>query len=312
MPLLVPLTFASYFPFFVIGCYAAARFGPLSFRSYYLLGALLGITTESFVTKVAWGHPADFAAIGPAIGGFSAWELFWIVLTYHPVFSIAIPFLLGCHYLGLPRPAAMRLWSKRLAVFGLPIVGGALSAFGASPTGLLLATAVNLGTFTLLLALNRWWGAPPRFNLNRLGWVFVLGVVVVLAAVALPYRYVPDAATVTITVLMIAALAWLFRRSVRLDAARPGSEREHVATFGWWRYLSYLVYFCAALGATYGAFVMLGDFRYWILLALTCAAAVAGNLFLIASIVKVVVTRIPPRPLQLAGPASSEPEAVTR
>jgi hypothetical protein len=312
MPLLVPLTFATYFPFFVIGCYATARFGPLSFRSYFLLGALLGLQQETFVTKVAWGHPADFTAIGPALGGFSAWELFWIVLTYHPVFSAAIPFLLGCHFLGLPRPAAMGAGLKRLAIFGLPVVAGALSAFGATPTALLLATAVNLTTYTILLALFRWVGTRPNFHLSWIGWAVVIGVVVVLSVGSIPYRFTPDPLTIALSGIGVLLLAWLFRRSVRLDADRPRPDQEHVPTFRWLRYFGYLAYFCVVLGATYAALMLLGDLRYVVLLVLTSAAAVAGNLFLIVSIFRVVFTRIPRRPLRLAGPAPSEPEAVTR
>lgn len=58
--LLVGFNVLAYVPYYIVLLAVIGRAGPLSVRSLYLFGAVLGLGTESFITKVAWAHPAGW------------------------------------------------------------------------------------------------------------------------------------------------------------------------------------------------------------------------------------------------------------
>lgn len=304
IPLLVPFNFLGYFPYYLAILAFAAAVGGLSFRSYYLLGAFLGLGMESFVTKVVWGHPDAYQPFSPVIGGFATWELFWLVLTYHPAFSVATPFMLASHYLGMPAARPLSTVPRRAMLAVLPILTGMLAAMASQPPQLVLAAfAVNAAVLAILLGLYRWIGARPRVKPGPVGWALVLVVGVGFAAVNFPQRYVPPLPTVAATVLALAVIALLAWRSIRLDRARPAPQAQPPG-FRWRGLALYPAYWVVVEAVLYAGLTAVGDLRYVVILGCTVLAAVAGVVFLLVSAVQLVIARPrrdagPPTPIEV-------------
>lgn len=286
IPLLVPLNLLAYGPYWLLLLGVSARHGPLSFRTHYLFGALIGLGTESFVTKVVWGHPESWQPVLPMLGGFGSYELFFLVLVYHPVFSCAVPFLLCRHYLGLPQPVRLADRPRRLMLAGLPVVAGLLLALGQSPGMVAVAFAVNAVVLTLVVAAFRALGRPPSFRLPRWLLVALVAVAVAVDAVNLPRRFVPGPVTLGVTIVLIALVVLLVVRSVRVDGRESRAVTPHLPGFTWRGYLGYLGYFAVALAVSYAPVLVLGDVWRVVAIALACLGGVVGNAYLVVTIVR--------------------------
>jgi hypothetical protein len=297
-----PFNFMAYPPYYVMLALIATRWAPLSFRTYYIFGAFMGLAVETSITKVAWGHGDGYNYFFPVVGGFGLWELFYMVLTYHAIFSTAIPFLLCSHYMGLPRAVPMSAWIKRIVVYGLPIYTGAVWAMASKATSIAaLATAVNMATVAVLIALYRRFGAQPA-GFRRRGWVVLILITAVIWLVNLP-RYVPEPSTLIATLLGLGLLGWMARRSARLDAANRPLPRFEPA-FRWPNFLKYLVYFGVAFAIPYLALMAIGESRYLLTFPLTVLPAVIGTLYLVYNALRLFTKRIPRATTMLPQPVS--------
>lgn len=286
IPLTVPLNLLAYGPYWLILLGVSARVGPLSFRTHYLFGALIGIGTESFVTKVVWGHPESWQPVLPMLGGFGSYELFFLVLVYHPVFSCAVPFLLCRHYFGLPHPAWLPTRPRRLILAALPVVAGLFLSLGQSPATVAVAFAVDAAALTTVVAAFRALGRPPSFRMPRWLLAVLAAVAAAVDAVNLPRRYVPGPVTLGVTVVMLAVVVLLVFRSVRVDSREPRVQPPHPAMFTWRGYLAYLGYFAVALAASYAPVLLLGDAWRVVTIGLACLGGVAGNAYLVVTVVR--------------------------
>jgi hypothetical protein len=257
----------------------------------FIFGALLGLGTESFLTKVVWGHPEHGHPFGAVIGGFGVWELFWTVFTYHAVMSAAVPFALCSYYFGLPTPAGFQPKPLKRVLIAIPIVTGALAALTGQPPVLVVgAFVLNVGLLTIVIAAFRRWPANPTFRIGRVGWALVLLVLVGYAGVSLPYRYIPAPLTLTVTAVLLILLVVAFVRSARLDWERPRSAPTEPA-FTWGGYFRYLAYFFVALGVAYALVAAIGVWGYIAAYIATVLAAIAGTLFLGWSVATALIAR---------------------
>ena len=291
IPLTQPLNFPAYWPYYFVVFWAAGRIGGLSLRSYYLFGALLGMGIETFVTKVAWGHAQGFTPFSPILGGFGSWELPFLVLTYHPIFSVAIPFLLASHYLGLPAPSALSPKVRRTALVVLPAwTGMQASVNGQSPEFVAGAFAANTALIAALIALYRFCGARPRFRLGWAGWTLVVLVGVGFAILNAP-RFLPGPFTVLATLVLWTLLALLAWRSVRRDRVDPelASRRHTTGTFTWKGFALYVVWWVGIEAVCYGILTAAGEPRFLVFLAVTSLTGAAGTCYLLYSAVRLLL-----------------------
>jgi hypothetical protein len=305
IPPLNPYNFLAYPPYDWLLVLIAARWAPLSFRTYYIFGALMGLAVETSITNVAWGHGEGYNYFFPIVGGFGTWELFFMVLTYHPIFSIAIPFLLCSHYLGLPRPVPLGTRLRRVLLFGLPLYMGASWAMASKPAEIaIMATVVNLATVTLLIAVYRRWGAMPAVPTRR-SWIVPILIIAVIWVLGL-FRWVPEPPTLIGTLVGIGLLGWMARRSAQLDTATRALP-EFEPAFRWRGYLGYVVYFAAAFAIPLVALTAAGEGRYVLVYPLSVFPAVIGTLYLLYSAVRLLSRRIPraPTPTPVAQPSGS-------
>lgn len=300
-----PFNFVAYPPYYVILTLIAIRWAPISLRTYYIFGAFMGLAVETSITNVAWGHGEGYNYFFPVVAGFGLWELFFIVLTYHPIFSTAIPFLLCSHYLGLPRPLAMSRRLRRLIIYGLPIYTGAGWGLATKPVSIAaLAMVVNMATVAVLIALYRRFGAQPAPRFRRWSLVVVLVIPAVIWLVDLT-RYVPQPGTLIATLLGLGLLGWMATRSARLDAATHPLPRFEPA-FRWRSFLLYLAYFVAAFAILYLAVTAVGDARYLLTFPLSVLPAAIATPYLLYTAVRLFTTRIPQRATLVAAPASPD------
>lgn len=296
IPLTQPFNFPAYWPYYLVVFWAAGRLGGLSLRSYYLFGALLGMGMETFVTKVAWGHADGFTPFSPIVGGFGSWELPFLVLTYHPIFSVAIPFLLASHYLGLPAPSELSTKVRRTALAVLPAWAGMQAAIqGQSPAYVAGAFAANAALIAALIALYRFVGARPRFSLGWPGWALVLLVGVGFTILNAP-RFLPGPLTVLATLVMWAILALLAWRSVKRDRTDPrlAARQRATGSFTWNGFGLYLLCWAGIEAVCYGILTVLGEPRFLVFLAVTTLTGVAGTCYLLYSAVRLLLPRTSP------------------
>jgi len=281
IPIASPILLLGYIPYYVALLLVGSRWGPLSFRSHYLFGAIIGLGTESFLTKALYGQPEHGEPFGPVVAGFDVWGLVWVVFTYHPLVTTAIPFLLARHYFGLPQPSAMTHRWRSASLAALPVAAGILAAItGQPPEVVVPAFALNAATLTVLIAVFRRSGRPPASRHGRWQWVITLGLALVLALGSLPQRYVPESGALVATVAGLLVLAWAFFRSVRLDAATTPTGLEHRPAFRWWAYLRYLIFFAAALALSYAAALALLPLVYVLLAVFTYGSGAVSCIYL--------------------------------
>jgi hypothetical protein len=295
----VPINILAYGPFYLVLLLMSARWGPLSFRTYYIFGALLGLTTETAITDVVWGHNETLKPILGVVGGFGIWEVTFLVFTYHPVFSTAVPFLVLGHYFGLAVPALMGSRTKAIVVYGLPVYTAIVWASGSKPVWLgALAAGANAAILTVLIASNRRFGARPRFVYGPLSWALVIALIALIWIVGVVGRYAPAPPTLIATLIGIGLLAWLSVRSARLDSAKPHQPADPM--FAWRPYFLYLVYFSAVflallgvLGLVVGASQPVGDGLF---LVFELIPGVLGTIYLIVIALRVILARLPHTP----------------
>lgn len=293
IPLTQPFNFPAYWPYYLVAFWAAGRVGGLSLRSYYLFGAVLGMGMETFVTKVAWGHAHGFTPFSPMVGGFGSWELAFLVLTYHPIFSVAIPFLLASHYLGLPAPSELPTKIRRIALTLLPAWAGVQASINLqSPAFVAGAFAANAALIAALIALYRLLGARPHFRLGWAGWALVLLVGVGFTVLNAP-RFVPGLVTVVATLLLWALLALLVWRSLRRDQGdiELTARRRATGSFTWKGFGLYLLYWVGVEAVCYGSLTLLGEPRFFVFLAVTALAGAAGTVYVLYSAVRLLLPR---------------------
>jgi hypothetical protein len=324
VPLLVGFNVLAYVPYYIVLLAVIGRAGPLSVRSLYLFGAVLGLGTESFITKVAWAHPAGWAPVLGQAGGFGPWELAVLVFTYHPLLSVLVPVMLCGDAFGLPRGWPLAPRARRLLLAALPVLTGAFAAFAGQPPAVAgAALAVNAVTLTALVAAWRRWGAPPR----RIAAPWLAAAVacgVFFAAAALPVRYTPAPGTLLATIAVLVLLALAFARSVRRDAvpraaastppastppagepaAREPAAGEPAAppvSFGWRGYLTYLAGFAVVSWACYLVLTLAGGPGRVVVALLALAGGIAGTGYLLACVARALLPESPRRRPHTAG-----------
>lgn len=291
IPVIVLPNLMAYVPYWLVFLGVSARAGPLSFRTHYLFGALIGLGTESFITKVVWGHPQSWTPVLGMLGGFGIYELFFLVLVYHPLFSCAVPFLLLRHYLGLPQSAPMSDRWRRMALALLPVAAGLFLSLGRRPTEVAIGFVINTAMLVAVLAVFRGLRRAPSFRLP----IWVMGVLIALimavAAINLPQRHMPSSLTLMITLVGVGLLILLVVRSVAIDKRVPAEPVPHTPTFSWRGLLSYLGYFAVVLAAFYTPVLVLGDAWRTVTIGLACLVGVAGNVYLASSVIRMIAVR---------------------
>jgi hypothetical protein len=286
-PLLRGWNLLTYLPYYVVLVALIGRYGPLSVRSMYLFGAVLGLASESFVTKVVWAHPEGWKPVLHPVAGFGPWELATLVFAYHPLLSVVTPVLLAGSVFGTPYRAGLPTRTRRTMLVLLPVLAGAFASFGhQTPVVFAAALIVNAVTFTALIAAYLKWGtAVPRVP----RWLLVVALVVIMgwSAAAFWTRYVPSPATVAVTLLVLAVLIVALLRSVHRDGQQPVPETP--PTFRAGRYLGYLAAFTVIAAGCYALLDLAGGIGAAVLALAALAAGLAGAGYVVVSVVRVLL-----------------------
>lgn len=289
-PLFRGLNLLTYLPYYVVLVALLGRYGRLSVRSLYLFGAVLGLASESFVTKAVWAHPEGWKPVLQPVAGFGPWELATLVFAYHPLLSVVTPVLLASSVFGTPYRAGLPTRTRRTLLVALPALTGAFASFGhQTPAVFAAALIINAVTFTALVAAYlRWGSAVPRVP----RWLVTVALVCIAgwSAAALWNRYVPSPVTLAVTLLALAVLVVALRRSVRADSAQPALETPPPPpTFRAGRYLGYLAVFTAIAAACYALLDAAGGIGAAALAMTLLVVGVIGAGYVVVSVVRVLL-----------------------
>lgn len=288
-PLLIGYKLLAYVPYYVLLLALIGRYGRLSVRSLYLFGAVLGLASESFVTKVAWAHPDGSNPVLPPVAGFGPWELVTLVFAYHPVLSVLVPVLLAGAAFGLPYPVALGTGARRALLAVLPVLTGVFASFGhRDPRVFAAALVVNAITLSALIAAYRRWGAPVR-RVPRWLTIAALVVVVAVTGFALPVRFVPAPATVLVTCAALAVLVTALARSVRRDRDKPAPVVDARPAFSPRWYAAYLVGFAVVALGCFGLLRLAAGAGATVVALLALAAGAVGTGYLVLAVIRALL-----------------------
>lgn len=287
-PLLSVPDLATYLPYAVLLAALVGRYGPLSPRTLYLAGAVLGLAGEAFVTHAVWARAGDSRPVLPAIGGFAPWESVTLVGTYHPVLSALVPVLAGAAVFGTPYAARLPRARLRAVLVALAVLTGVFAGFGhQQPTIFTAALVVNAATFTALVAAHRRWGGPvgpvPRPV------VALAALVAVAWSVVGVVRYRPDPVTLAGTLGVLAVLLVALARAVRLDR-RPAASPA-APDFRWRPYLAYAGGFAVIATAAYVVLLVTGGLGATTAALVALVAGAAGTGYLALTVLRVLLPR---------------------
>ncbi|GAA4218576.1 hypothetical protein [Actinocatenispora rupis] len=288
-PLLGPAGLLTYLPYAVLLAALIGRYGPLSVRTLYLVGAVVGLAGEAFGTHAVWARAGGPHPVLPPIGGFAPWEFATLVGTYHPVLSAVVPVLLGAAVFGTPYAGTLPRVQLRALLVALPVLTGVFAGFGhQEPTVFAAALVVNAGTLTLLVAAYCRWGGP----VGRVPAPVVAGAAVVAVAwsVVGAVRYRLDPVTLAGTVAVLLVLLAAVARSVRLDRRRPAHTGDAPA-FRWPAYLGYLGGFAVVATAAYAALMITGGLGATTAALVALVAGAAGTGYLALTVLRVLLPR---------------------
>ncbi len=187
-------------------------------------GLVLGLGTESLMTKVIWNPPWDGADDMPSILGLRVFAVFWVCATWHVWMSTAIPLALAFRSFGHADLLSDR--AARRILLLLPLTMGVMVAINQTFPWWIIPAMVANGAGILVLAwLYQRWGAPSELTMTRAARVMVGIVLVALYALLLNER--PEAwpsvgPFILGMALLVGSLALFWRVAERDAGAMPG------------------------------------------------------------------------------------------
>ncbi len=203
-----------------------ARHRALTLRALVIGGFIIGITTESLITKVIWNPPWDEGDNVRYIAGLGMYEVGFIVLVWHPWISMGLSFALALTVFGgteLLTPQQIRRILRWLPI--LYLLGGSTQSPALIPLALI---GIPLNAAGIMLA--AWWyqrkvqSAPldELAILTRRGRRIVWGIVLLLYALFIAHRHeaYPSAGPFLLGMGFIAWSFWLLRMVARADAGK--------------------------------------------------------------------------------------------
>lgn len=199
----------------------------LTLRSLAVGGLVVGITTESLLTKVIWNPPWDEGDVTRVLG-LGLFEVGFIVLVWHVWMSMAVPFALSLTYFGQAGIVGER--GARWLLRALPLtmwMGAAIQSPDLIPLALI---GIPLNAVGILLAArlyHRYARRQPLRDVSdmiltrgerRLVW----GLVILLYALITPTRAdaFPSAGPFVLGMALLAGSFWLLRAVARADSGR--------------------------------------------------------------------------------------------
>jgi hypothetical protein len=154
-----PILVLTYGPYYVLAAAMVERTRDSRWRTLFVIGALLGLTTESYITRVLWvgWHGQENPTI---IGGWAPIETVVLVPFWHPMMSMVLPLALTRGVFGIPTAVAAmpRTWAVRFALL-IPAVAGMFTDPG--PFSPVLGLIECLGLAFLWWLLRRAGGPVP-------------------------------------------------------------------------------------------------------------------------------------------------------
>ena len=206
--------------------YLAAR-RALTLRGLAVGGLVVGITTESLLTKVIWNPPWDEGDV-TRILGLGLFEVGFIVMVWHVWLSMAVPFALSLTYFGQTGIVSER--QARWLLRALPLtmwMGASIQSPDLIPLALI---GIPLNTLGILLAArlyHRYARRQPltditQMTLTRRERRVMWGLVILLYALITPTRAdaFPSVGPFVLGMALVAGSFWLLRAVARADSGR--------------------------------------------------------------------------------------------
>ncbi len=220
----------------------------ITLRSLAVGGVVLGITTESLLTKVIWNPPWDDGTNVTRVLGLGVYEVGFIVLVWHAWMSLAIPISLALTAFGHAELLSPRQMRRILLALPLTMItSAAIQSPGMIPAAL-LGIPLNAAGIAASAWLYRRYAAraplrgPEDLRLTRRERRVVWGLILLLYAAMLPVRAdaYPSVGPFVLGMLLLVGSLRLLAAVRRADTGQtppPGEDRFTARRF--WRYSLY-------------------------------------------------------------------------
>lgn len=264
--------------------FLAAR-NAITRRGLAVGGVVLGITTESLITKVIWNPPWEEGDNVTRILGLGVYEVGFIVLVWHAWMSLAVPLGLALTAFGHTEIFTPRQTRRLLIALPLTMVfGAAIQSPGLIPLALLGIPLNAAGILASAWLYRRLASRHPLRGLDDLRLArgerrVVWGMILLLYAVCLPLRkeaYPTLGPFVLGMLLMVGSIRLLIavRHADRDQTPPPGEDRF---TFRGFR--RYSLYFGAASILAGGLALMTRPASTGLVLVLTLLILLRGGYY---------------------------------
>jgi hypothetical protein len=254
----------------------------LTLRALAVGGFVVGITTESLLTKVIWNPPWNEEE-AVRIAGLGVYEVGFIVLVWHAWISMAVPFALALTVFG--HAEILTPQQVRRILLALPLTMWMCAAInGPGLVGLaLIGTVLNAAGILLSAWFYQWraarhpHGGPVDFRLKRKERRIVWGLILALYGIGLTWR--PEAyPTVGPFVLGMLLLVGGIALLIAVGHADQGKTPPACApVFTTRKFLRYAAYFTLASTALIGLALITMPVSTWVTLCALLLLILPGD-----------------------------------
>lgn len=234
-----------------------AQKNALTLRALAVGGLVLGITTESILTKVIWNPPRVAGDETIKLLGLGVFEVGFIVGIWHVWVSSALPIGLTMSYFG-PSNILTKAQMRRLLKW-LPLaVFFSASVAGYDPLTLLVAIAVNIFSILLTIAwFRRQHAKHPLSQISqliltrwerRIIWLAILGLYAVGWVAFRPEAY-PETRPFLLGMILVVGSLWMLWRMRLVDTNQALPREDFQFTYrGFVKYTLYFALVSLVLG----------------------------------------------------------------
>lgn len=226
-----------------------AQKNAITLRALAIGGLVLGITSESLLTKVIWNPPREAGDETLQILGLGIFEVGFIVGVWHVWISSAIPIGLTISFMG-PSGIFNKAQIRRILKW-LPLAVFFSASFaGYDPITLLVTIAINVfSIFVTIVWFRRRHRKQPFLQVSqliltrwerRVMWLGIIGLYALGLVAFRPEAY-PEIGPFILGMILVIGSFWLLWR-IRLEDQNQTPQREDIQ-FTYRGFFKYILYF---------------------------------------------------------------------